>query len=46
MTGSNPMIYFLHYWGKGPAATLAGGFRAALDQLGKSPAQTSAKRGK
>ncbi|HWF09488.1 MAG TPA: DUF1259 domain-containing protein [Bryobacteraceae bacterium] len=46
MTGSNPTIYFLHYWGKGPAATLAGGFRAALDQLGKSPAQTSAKRGK
>jgi hypothetical protein len=44
MTGSNPTIYFLHYWGKGPAATLAGGFRAALDQLGKGRTQTSAKR--
>ncbi len=44
MTGSNPTIHFLHYWGKGPAATLAGGFREALDQLGKSHPQTSAKR--
>jgi hypothetical protein len=44
MTGSNPTIYFLHYWGKGPAATLASGFRAALDQLGKGRTQTSAKR--
>jgi hypothetical protein len=35
MTGTHPTVYFLHYWGKGPAATLAGGFRAALDQLGK-----------
>jgi hypothetical protein len=41
MTGTSPTVYFLHYWGKGPAATLATGFRAALDQLGK---QTSAKR--
>ena len=44
MTATNPPVYFLHYWGKGPAATLASGFRAALDQLGKGPAQTSAKR--
>jgi len=44
MTGSNPTIYFLHYWGKGPAANLATGFREALDQLGKGHAQTSAKR--
>ncbi len=35
MTGSKPMIIFLHYWGKGEAATLARGFRAALDVLGK-----------
>lgn len=27
-------VYFLHYWGRGPAATLAGGVRAALNQLG------------
>lgn len=26
-------IYFLHYWGRGPAEKLAGGVRAALDQL-------------
>jgi len=44
MTGTNPTIYFLHYWGKGQASTLATGFRAALDQLGKGHTQTSAKR--
>lgn len=27
-------VYFLHYWGRGPAASLAGGVRAALNQLG------------
>jgi hypothetical protein len=35
MTGTQPTIFFLHYWGTGPAAKLASGFRAALDQLGK-----------
>jgi len=35
MTGTSPTIFFLHYWGKGPAEKLAAGFRAALDQLGK-----------
>jgi hypothetical protein len=35
MTGTQPMIIFLHYWGKGPAAQLAGSFRAAVDELGK-----------
>jgi hypothetical protein len=35
MIGTSPTIFFLHYWGKGSAATLAEGFRAALDQLGK-----------
>ena len=35
MTGSRPVIIFLHYWGIGPAETLAKGFRAALDELGK-----------
>lgn len=34
MLGDDPRIFFLHYYGKGPAAKLAGGFRAALDQLG------------
>ena len=36
MTDTSPAIYFLHYWGTGPAARLATGFKAALDQLGKS----------
>lgn len=27
-------VYFLHYWGRGPAEKLASGVRAALDQLG------------
>ncbi len=31
MIDVRPMIIFLHYWGKGPAAKLAAGFRAALD---------------
>jgi hypothetical protein len=35
MTGTNPQIVFLHYWGKGPADKLAQGFKAALDELGK-----------
>ena len=35
MTGSRPMIIFLHYWGQGPADRLAGGFKAALGELGK-----------
>lgn len=35
MIGIQPVIIFLHYWGKGPAAKLAGGFKETLDQLGK-----------
>lgn len=35
MTNARPTIIFLHYWGTGPADTLANGFKAALDQLGK-----------
>jgi hypothetical protein len=36
MLGTQPTIYFLHYWGTGPADKLAAGFKAALDQLAKS----------
>jgi hypothetical protein len=36
MTNERPMIIFLHYWGTGPAATLAMGFKAAVDQLGQA----------
>jgi len=35
MLGTQPAIYFLHYWGTGPADKLAAGFKDALDQLGK-----------
>ena len=34
MLEEQPRIIFLHYYGSGPALTLAEGFRAALDQLG------------
>ena len=35
MTGEQPVVIFLHYWGRGPVEKLAGGFKAALDELGK-----------
>jgi len=35
MLGDDPHMIFLHYYGRGSAATLAEGFRAALDELGK-----------
>jgi hypothetical protein len=37
MTGSSPVVIFLHYYGTGPAARLAEAVRAALDLLGKPP---------
>jgi hypothetical protein len=39
MTGTKPMIVFLHYWGHGSADKLASGFRAAVDELGKGGTQ-------
>lgn len=36
MTDTRPTIFFLHYWGTGPADKLARGFKAALGELGKS----------
>ena len=41
MTGTEPTIFFLHYWGKGNAQKLARGVKAAVDLLGKSPAATN-----
>jgi hypothetical protein len=38
MTGGQPVVYFLHYWGTGPAAKLATGFKAALNELGTGAA--------
>jgi hypothetical protein len=35
MIGTQPVVIFLHYWGRGPADRLAAGFKAALDQSGK-----------
>jgi len=34
MTDTQPAIYFLHYWGTGPAEKLAMGFKAALAETG------------
>lgn len=36
MVHEKPRIFFLHYWGVGPAEKLATGLKAALDQTGKS----------
>jgi hypothetical protein len=38
MTGTSPTVFFLHYYGTGPASKLAQGVRAAVDVLGKAPA--------
>ena len=43
MTADRPMIIFLHYWGTGPADTLASGFKAAVNELGKHGAATSSR---
>ena len=32
MTGDEPRLVFLHYWGRGPTETLARGLRAGLDR--------------
>ena len=39
MLEEQPRIIFLHYYGHGPASSLADGFRAALDQLGSKAQQ-------
>jgi hypothetical protein len=43
MIGTEPAIYFLHYWGTGPVDRLATGFKAALDELGKANATAARK---
>src|SRR5204863_7614891 len=43
MVDTRPTVYFLHYWGTGPAEKLATSFKAALTELGKGSAATSAK---
>lgn len=39
MTDTQPTIFFLHYWGTGPASALAAGVRAAIEQLGTAKVQ-------
>ena len=41
MTQTQPTVFFLHYWGTGPADKLAAGFKAALAELGKPNATVS-----
>ncbi len=41
MMGTQPAVYFLHYWGTGPAEKLAAGFKAALNELGKKQAASA-----
>jgi len=36
MVGTQPTVYFLHYWGTGPAEKLATAFKAALNETGKA----------
>jgi hypothetical protein len=44
MTGTQPQVIFLHYWGKGPAQKLATAFRTAIEQTGARPKTTTAQR--
>jgi Domain of Unknown Function (DUF1259) len=43
MVDTRPTVYFLHYWGTGPADKLATAFKAALGELGKGAKTTAAK---
>ena len=44
MTGVQPMVVFLHYYGKGEAATLARGVRAAVDATGLTKSRSARPR--
>src|SRR4051812_32686809 len=44
MLDTRPTVYFLHYWGTGPAEKLATSFKAALNELGHAPTSTAAQR--
>jgi len=37
MIGTQPVVIFLHYWGRGPAEKLASGFRAAIETTKAAP---------
>jgi hypothetical protein len=40
MTGTEPTVYFLHYWGKGSAEKLANGVKAAISHTGAAAQHT------
>lgn len=44
MVHEQPRIFFLHYWGVGPAEQLAKGLRAALDHTGKDAARSGKQK--
>jgi len=44
MTGTQPTIYFLHYWGTGPAEKLASGFKAAVSETARAKAPAATKQ--
>jgi len=44
MVDTRPTIYFLHYWGTGPAEKLATGFKQAVSELGKTGTPSAAKK--
>jgi hypothetical protein len=44
MLDTRPTVYFLHYWGTGPAEKLATSFKAALGELGKAPRSSASNR--
>jgi hypothetical protein len=44
MTSTQPTIYFLHYWGTGPAEKLATAFKAALSETAKPKAAAATKQ--
>jgi hypothetical protein len=45
MVHEQPRIFFLHYWGIGPAEQLAKGLRQAIDQTGKGKQQMKMQMG-
>jgi uncharacterized protein DUF1259 len=44
MVDTRPTVYFLHYWGTGPAEKLATAFKAALGELGKTKTATTSSK--
>jgi hypothetical protein len=44
MVDSRPTVYFLHYWGTGPADKLATGFKAAVNELGRARSGSGTKQ--